>query len=153
VDVLLQTAPKERRTIFEEAAGISRFKAKKIDSLRKLERVDGNLQRLRDVLDEIEKQRRSVKHQAAKAQSYQKYHARMKELRVSESLRLYHRIDGLLQAESAELAGMKAELEADTAKADDNERELVRLDQQIATLDVSIREQEAESSEARQRIA
>src|SRR5246127_2011680 len=53
VDVLLQTAPKERRTIFEEAAGISRFKAKKIETLRRLERVDGNLQRLRDILEEV----------------------------------------------------------------------------------------------------
>src|SRR5436309_1148742 len=61
VDVLLQTAPKERRTIFEEAAGISRFKARKIETLRRLERVDGNLQRLRDVLDEVEKQLRSVR--------------------------------------------------------------------------------------------
>src|SRR3954462_11595722 len=56
VDVLLQTAPGERRTTFEEAPGISRFKARKTESMRKLERVDANLQRLRDVLDEIEKQ-------------------------------------------------------------------------------------------------
>ena len=46
VDVLLQASTKERRTIFEEAAGISRFKAKKTETLRRLERVDQNLQRL-----------------------------------------------------------------------------------------------------------
>src|SRR5204862_3935453 len=40
VDVLLQASTKERRTIFEEAAGISRFKARKTETLRKLERVD-----------------------------------------------------------------------------------------------------------------
>ena len=45
VDVLLQASTKDRRTIFEEAAGISRFKAKKIETLRKLERVDQNLLR------------------------------------------------------------------------------------------------------------
>src|SRR5262249_18189967 len=75
VDVLLQTAAKERRPIFEEAAGISRFKARKVEALRKLEKVDANLQRLRDVLDEIEKQLRSVRLQAGKAQSHQKFHA------------------------------------------------------------------------------
>src|SRR3954470_19176654 len=53
VDILLQTAPKERRTIFEEAAGISRFKAKKTETLRRLERVDANLTRLGDILDEV----------------------------------------------------------------------------------------------------
>src|SRR3954449_10620959 len=76
VDVLLQASAKDRRTIFEEAAGISRFKAKKIETLRKLERVDQNLQRLRDILEEVEKQLRSVKLQAAKAQRYQEYTAR-----------------------------------------------------------------------------
>src|SRR5437588_583968 len=48
VDILLQASTKERRTIFEEAAGISRFKARKIETLRKLERVDLNLPRLLD---------------------------------------------------------------------------------------------------------
>ena len=51
VDVLLQASTRERRTIFEEAAGISRFKAKKVETLRKLERVDQNLQRLRGMTD------------------------------------------------------------------------------------------------------
>ena len=77
VDVLLQASTKDRRTIFEEAAGISRFKAKKIETLRKLERVDQNLQRLRDIIDEVEKQLRSVKLQAAKAQRYQEYTGRL----------------------------------------------------------------------------
>ena len=78
VDVLLQASTKDRRTIFEEAAGISRFKAKKIETLRKLERVDQNLQRLRDIIDEVEKQLRSVKLQAAKAQRYQEYSGRLR---------------------------------------------------------------------------
>src|SRR5690242_4544827 len=64
VDVLLQASTRERRSIFEEAAGISRFKAKKIETLRRLERVDQNVARLRDILDEVEKQLRSVKLQA-----------------------------------------------------------------------------------------
>src|SRR5262245_57844227 len=63
VDVLLQASTRDRRVIFEEAAGISRFKARKIETLRKLERVDLNLQRLRDILDEVDKQLRSVKLQ------------------------------------------------------------------------------------------
>src|SRR5438045_3922438 len=67
VDVLLQASTKERRTIFEEAAGISRFKAKKIEAFRKLERTDQNLQRLRDILDGVEKQLASVKVKAATA--------------------------------------------------------------------------------------
>src|SRR4029077_6113513 len=53
VDVMLQSSPRERRAIFEEAAGISRFKAKKIESLRRLERVEQNLLRLSDIVSEV----------------------------------------------------------------------------------------------------
>src|SRR5207247_6003406 len=71
VDVLLQASTKERRTIFEEAAGISRFKAKKIETLRKLERVEQNLQRLLDIVVEVETQLHSVEIQATVSQCYQ----------------------------------------------------------------------------------
>ena len=86
VDVLLQASNKDRRTIFEEAAGVSRFKAKKTETLRRLERVDQNLQRLRDIVEEVDKQLRSVQLQAAKAQRSQEYTARLKELRVALGL-------------------------------------------------------------------
>src|SRR5437763_13907643 len=90
-DVLLHSSTKERRTILEEAAGISRFKAKKVETQRKLERVDLNLQRLRDIIDEVEKQLRSVKLQASKAQRYQEYSGRLKELRLTLGLDEYTR--------------------------------------------------------------
>src|SRR6267142_1388341 len=89
VDVLLQASNKDRRTIFEEAAGISRFKAKKIETLRKLERVDQNLQRVRDIIDEVEKQLRTVKLQASKAQRFKEHSDRLKELRVTLGQRDY----------------------------------------------------------------
>src|SRR5438094_6546629 len=82
VDVLLQASTKERRAAFEEAAGVSRFKARKTETLRKLERVDQNLARLRDILEEVNKQLRAVQLQAAKAQRYQEHAARLRELRV-----------------------------------------------------------------------
>jgi len=153
VDVLLQTAPKERRTIFEEAAGISRFKAKKIETLRRLERVDANVQRLKDILDEVEKQLRSVKLQASKAQRYQEYNTRLKKLRIELSLREYHRIDSQLQTESAELEQVKSELQAESSRSDEGERELADLEQRLARLDTAIREQEGELTRAREIIA
>src|SRR6516165_2468167 len=110
VDVLLQASTKERRTIFEEAAGISRFKAKKTETLRRLERVDQNVARLRDILDEVEKQLRSVKLQAAKAQRYQEYTTRLKELRLALGLDEYHQLSERLQAETGVLEGLKAGL-------------------------------------------
>src|SRR6266487_2645751 len=99
VDVLLQASTKDRRTIFEEAAGISRFKARKTETLRRLERVDQNVQRLRDIIDEVEKQLRSVKLQAAKAQRYQEHSTRLKELRLTLGMDEYHQLAQKLDAE------------------------------------------------------
>src|SRR5437764_6285927 len=103
VDVLLQSSTKDRRAIFEEAAGISRFKAKKTETLRKLERVDQNLLRLKDIIDEVEKQLRSVKLQAARAQRYQEYNDRLKELRIDLGLQEYRQLVERAQVESARL--------------------------------------------------
>src|SRR3954451_4367324 len=103
VDVLLQASTRDRRTIFEEAAGISRFKARKTETLRKLERVDQNLQRLKDIIDEVEKQLRSVKLQAAKAQRYQEYSERLKELRLGLGLEEYHQLAERLGEETTVL--------------------------------------------------
>jgi chromosome segregation protein len=153
VDVLLQASTKDRRTIFEEAAGISRFKAKKIETLRRLERVDQNVARLRDILDEVEKQLRSVKLQAAKAQRYQEYSQRLKELRVSLSLREYQQLSEHLQEETAVLERMRAELSAQLAQADTWEKELQQLEQGLVQLDALIKEQAATLAAAREEIA
>src|SRR5438034_3881360 len=116
VDVLLQASTKERRTIFEEAAGISRFKAKKTETLRKLERVDQNLLRLRDILDEVDKQLRSVKLQAAKAQRYQEYSGRLKELRLTLGLEEYHSLTEKLRGKTAALEQLRAGLDEHAAQ-------------------------------------
>ncbi len=90
VAALLEANPDERRLIFEEAAGISKFKAKKKESQRKLEKVDQNLLRVTDLVEEIEKRLRSVKLQAGKARTYQEHSARLNELRLTYSLHEYH---------------------------------------------------------------
>ncbi|MFN7878108.1 MAG: chromosome segregation protein SMC [Pirellula sp.] len=70
VDRLLQASAKDRRGIFEEAAGISRFKAKKVEAERRLLRVDQNLLRLSDIVDEVGRRLSTLKGQATKAQRY-----------------------------------------------------------------------------------
>src|SRR5579875_3714981 len=153
VDVLLQASTKDRRTIFEEAAGISRFKAKKIETLRRLERVDQNVARLRDILEEVEKQLRSVKLQAAKAQRYQEYSQRLKQLRVELGLREFHQLSERLHEETALLERMKAELAEQTAQAEAWEKEMQCFEQALTQLDASIREQAEALSAAREQIA
>ena len=79
VDVLLQSSAKDRRMIFEEAAGISRFKLKKLEALRRLERVEQNLLRLSDIVDEVESRLRGVRAQAGKARRYKEHTDRLQD--------------------------------------------------------------------------
>lgn len=90
VAALLEANPEERRLIFEEAAGISKFKQRKKEAQRKLEKVDQNLVRVNDIVEEVERRLRSVKVQAGKARNYQEYAVRLNELRLSYALREYH---------------------------------------------------------------
>ncbi len=91
VDSLLQSSPIDRRVIFEEAAGISKYKARRREAERKLERTQQNLLRVADVIEEIEKRLRSVKLQAGKARTFKKHEARLNELRSSFAMAEYHR--------------------------------------------------------------
>ena len=71
IDLLLSSKPEDRRTVFEEAAGITKFKSQKREALRKLEYTEANLLRVQDVIAEVKRQMGSLQRQAAKAKRYQ----------------------------------------------------------------------------------
>jgi chromosome segregation protein len=102
VSLLLESNPQERRLIFEEAAGISKFKARRKESQRKLERVDQNLLRVNDIVEEVDKRLRGVRSQAGKARSYQELSTKLTDLRLSHSLYEFHHQDELLKQFSGE---------------------------------------------------
>ncbi|MBQ8722729.1 MAG: AAA family ATPase, partial [Opitutales bacterium] len=80
IDQILSANPAERRTLFEEAAGITRYKAQRKEALSKLGMVDQNLARITDVIDEISRQIGSLKRQAAKALRYKRTQHRLRHL-------------------------------------------------------------------------
>ena len=152
VDVLLQASNKDRRTIFEEAAGISRFKAKKIETLRTLQRVDQNLARVKDIIEEVEKQLRSVKLQASKAQRYQEYSNRLKELRLTLGQQEYRELTQKLDGETQALDSLKGELDQRAARAGACEAEAERLEMFLADLDDQLRGEEGLLAKGLQQI-
>ncbi|WCL48375.1 chromosome segregation SMC family protein [Leptospira sp. GIMC2001] len=70
VDQLLNSKPEERRAIFEEAAGISRFKLERKEALKKLDDTDKNLQRISDILHSMQKEMETKERQSEKAEIY-----------------------------------------------------------------------------------
>ncbi|RIK64760.1 MAG: chromosome segregation protein SMC [Planctomycetota bacterium] len=133
VDVLLQANPQERRQIFEEAAGISKYKVRKKEAQRKLERVNQNLLRVQDIVEELEKRLRSVKLAAGKARNYQQYTQRLRELRSRYALAEYHRLrssEGEISREADGLSDQATRLRTDLSNNDaESSRCGVRIDE------------------------
>jgi len=153
VDELLQASTKDRREIFDEAAGISRFKAKKLEALRKLDAVEQNLTRSQDRLESLDAQLRTLRLQAAKAQRHKEHSDRLKELRVGLGVREYRELGAALEAEERVLAELRAELETVNARTQSLEGRARELDWDAGQAEDALRHQEAKLAEARQQIA
>ncbi len=99
VDAMLLASPMERRTVFEEAAGVAKFRLRKAEAERKLERTDQNLVRAREQLDSTERRLRIVKGQAQKARQFKVLDEELRALRLSVALDahqdLRRRLEGL----------------------------------------------------------
>jgi chromosome segregation protein len=121
IEYLVSASKTDRRFIFEEAAGISKYKSHKKEALRKLERTEQNLLRLADILGEVAKRLRSVKLQAGKARNYLQYTQRLKDLQVNYSLVEYAKNHSQLEDKQTALGRMSEQFEllaADVSKQD-----------------------------------
>ena len=152
VDALLTASTTDRRVIFEEAAGISKFKARKVETLRKLEHVDADLTRVRDILQELEKQLRTLRLQASKAQRYQEYTAKLRDLRVAAGLREYRELADTLTREEGVLAGLRAEVAGVAEQEQAGEQRFRRLDETVAAVEAELRGHEEALNEGERQI-
>jgi len=83
LDLILNLPPRGRRFIFEEAAGIAKFKLRKKETLRKLEVTEQNLHRVKDIILEVKRQTGSLERQVKKVEKYQQLKAELKEIEIS----------------------------------------------------------------------
>ncbi len=153
VDQILQANPTSRRAVFEEAAGISRFKARKIEAQRKLERVGQNLERLTDIVDEVEAQLNSTRSQAAKAAKYREVSVGLKQWwhgLAADDFRFF----------TAELDVIETGLAASSGRMDtltEHQRQLevreAAFDADLSKLDDTLREVERRGATGREAIA
>src|SRR4051812_13295727 len=114
---IVNSKPEERRLLIEEAAGIAKYKARKKESLRKMEATQANLSRLNDVIQEIERNLGSLERQAQKARQYKKYKDELLDKEMTwgrrKSLVTRQKLEALKKERDAveqQLVGLKAEL-------------------------------------------
>ena len=144
IDQILVTSTAERRRVFDEAAGISAYKTRRREAQHKLERVEQNLLRLNDIVEEVEKQLRSVKYQAAKARKYRQYNEELKTLRTSHSLREYDR----LSKQGAETGDRLREVEDERTRlmASGNRTDAARSDCETRVLELEKKHETAQAT-------
>ena len=153
VDTLLQASAKDRRAIFEEAAGISRFKAKKVETQRRLERVDQNLVRLNDIVEEVDHRLRRLKSQATKARRYQEYTQRLQSLRTHVGRVDWQRLSNDLQGTESQLGTVQSELADSTTTLEALEASRIAYDEQIHAIEESLSQTEATLSRNRETLS
>jgi chromosome segregation protein len=85
IDQILSSKPEERRAVFEEAAGITKYKSQRREALQKLTLTDQNLARVADVIGEVSRQIGSLRRQAAKAMRFKRINHRLRHLALAWS--------------------------------------------------------------------
>ncbi len=103
MDVILNSKPDDRREIFEEAAGITKFKSQKKEALRKLEQTDQNLLRVNDIIQEVRRQIGSIERAAKKAEAYRVEFEKLKNFELSVARREFAVFESERQLKSVQL--------------------------------------------------
>ncbi|MBQ7452791.1 MAG: chromosome segregation protein SMC [Clostridia bacterium] len=167
IDSLLSVKPEDRRSVFEEAAGISRFKSRKIEAERKLEHTNANLIRLNDIILELEAQLGPLKEQSEKAKKFLELRDILKDLEVNIYVAQYdsastnkEAIRNKLEALNEELEAKQQELDKVLADYDISRENIANLDAQIEglredllTLTVSLEKQSGEASLIKEKLS
>ena len=83
IEEILSNKPSERRVVFEEAANVLKYKKRKEDALRKLDRTHNNMHRLNDIINELDKQIEPLKKQAKEALEYEKINDELKNIEIA----------------------------------------------------------------------
>lgn len=158
VGMLVSAKPEERRALIEEAAGVTKFKARKKTALRKMDATRQNLVRLGDIISEVRRQLSSLKRQAQRAEKFREYRGEAKRIelcitgnRFQELRRESELIFAQQQDRSTALAKLDARLEAEELQLEERrlllagiEEELTRAQEQVYHLAAELQRVEGE---------
>src|SRR5438445_1244736 len=153
IDMILSSRPEDRRAVFEEAAGITKYKTQKRDALRKLEATEANLLRIGDVIKEVKRQIGSLQRQAGKARRYQALHADLRILDTHHSRKQLDSGEAELARCHAEIARLGESDEASRAKIDNSENQLADERHALDKIDIEIADARAEAQRLQSEIA
>lgn len=147
IDRILSGKPEERRELFDEAAGIVKFKRRKNMSVKKLEEERQNLLRVNDILSELEKQMGPLEKQSEKAREYLKKKEELKTYDINMFLLETERIRDQIQAVEEKLTVTQSELEHAGKRYADMKQEYETVEEQVDSIDESIEKAKSQLNE------
>lgn len=112
VDMIVNARPTERRAILEEAAGVSRFLNRQMEAMRKLERTEVDLNRLADILGELQRRKRSLERQARQAELARKYRRELQQVEYILHMRSGKTLYSSLEELENKLKGLAVRIQA-----------------------------------------
>ena len=137
IGMILSSRPTDRRQLIEEAAGITKYKARRRSAELKLEAAQQNLTRLEDIVYELDKQRGSLKRQAAKARRYTRLRDEMRRWEKVLFARRYRSLSEAIESARARLHEARTNEAAASARLAEVENELGRIRIELATADTA----------------
>ena len=159
IDMILSSRPEDRRAIFEEAAGITKYKSQKKEALRKLEATEANLLRIGDVIKEVKRQIGSLQRQAGKARRYQALHADLRVLDTHCSKKQLAKLESELahcRADIEKIAGCeqtnRAKIQSDENELSEERRALDKIDIEVADTRAEVQRLQSEITAHKSRI-
>src|SRR5437867_1256945 len=138
IDMILSSRPEDRRTVFEEAAGITKYKTQKREALRKLEATEANLLRIGDIIKEVKRQIGSLQRQAGKARRYQALHADLRVLDTHYSRKQLEVLEADLARCHEEIARLGESEQANRAEINSRENQLAEQRRALDEIDTQI---------------
>ena len=138
IDLILSSRPEDRRAVFEEAAGITKYKTQKKEALRKLEATEANLLRIGDIIKEVKRQIGSLQRQAGKARRYQSLHADLQVLDTHHSRRQLDALEAEATQAHAEMTRLQEKEQEIHAKIEAGENDLAEKRRSLDEVDAEI---------------
>ena len=147
-DIIGTKSSSERRDIFEEAAGISRYRYRKLEAERKLSAADDNFLRLKDILAELESRVVPLEEQSKKAEKFIEFSKEQEQLQIGVWLNSLARYKDVLREQDNKITLARAQYDDINDKTAETDRALERLAERSSQLIVSIDEARRASSDA-----
>ena len=153
IDSIVGAKSEERREIFEEAAGISRFRYRKIEAERKLKGTEENLLRLRDIVTELEQRVGPLEMQSKKAQSFLEYSKEKRELEIGIWLDTLEKSAGVLRDQEEKISIARTQNENAIEELEKISEETERIFTNSSQNTVKIDEIRRENSAIEEKVA